>query len=167
MGYKRVEAHYSNPYDVTVKVSIRDAETGKDQVLVSNKIHPFFVQLPDGVTAPPSSEGHSYNGDVARGAWVDASNLKAGYRLLNDDGSWATVTGLTVENAPLTACNMKVEGYHTYFVTGSVDANPVWVHNDCNLDDFEARLRGARTPGERRAVIAETSRAYADTNGFE
>jgi Pretoxin HINT domain len=123
--------------------------------------------LPDGVTAPPSSEGHSYNGDVARGTWVDASNLKAGYRLLNDDGSWATVTGLTVENAPLTACNMKVEGYHTYFVTGSVDANPVWVHNDCNLDDFEARLRGARTLGERRAVIAETSRAYADTNGFE
>jgi hypothetical protein len=108
-------------------------------VLVSNKIHPFFVQLPEGTIAPPSSEGHSYNGDVARGAWVDASNLKAGYRLLNDDGSWATVTGLTVETTPLTAYNMKVEGYHTYFVTGSVDANPVWVHNDCFGDQlFEA-----------------------------
>jgi hypothetical protein len=42
---------------------------------------------------------------------VDASNLKAGYRLLNDDDRWATVTGLTVENAPLTAYNMKVEDY--------------------------------------------------------
>jgi hypothetical protein len=77
MGYKRVEAHYSNPYDVTVKVSIRDAEMGKGQPLISNTIHPFFVQLPDGAIAPPSSEGHNYNVDVASGAWVDASNLKA------------------------------------------------------------------------------------------
>ena len=133
MGYRTVEAHYSNPYDVTVKVSIRDAETGKTQTLVSNKIHPFFVQLPQGVAAPPSSEGHSYTGDIARGAWVDASNLKAGYRLLNDDSSWAVVTAIKVEAAPLTAYNMKVSEYHTYFVTGDINANPVWVHNDCNL----------------------------------
>jgi hypothetical protein len=137
MGYRLVEAHYSNPYDVTVKVSIRDAESGKDQVLVSNKIHPFFVQLPEGVTAPPSSEGHSYNGDITRGAWVDAANLKAGYRLLNDDGSWASVTGITVEQAPLTAYNLKVGDYHTYFVTGDTNASPVWVHNDCGILSFD------------------------------
>jgi filamentous hemagglutinin len=167
MGYKRVEAHYSNPYDVTVRVSIRDAETGRDQVLVSNKIHSFFVQLPEGVTAPPSSEGHSYNGDIARGAWVDAANLKAGYRLLNDDGSWASVTGITVEQAPLSAYNMKVEGYHTYFVTGSVDASPVWVHNDCNLDvrEFEQSLVNL-PPGERVARVRSTLRDVAASNGY-
>jgi hypothetical protein len=48
---------------------------------------------------------------------------------------------------------MKVAGYHTYFVTGSVDANPVWVHNDCtppnlaqigdiiNVSTFTERVR--------------------------
>jgi filamentous hemagglutinin len=138
MGYRLVEAHYSNPYDVTVKVSINDVETNKPQTLISNKIHPFFVQLPEGEAVPESSEGHSYSGEITRGAWVDASNLKAGYRLLNDDGSWATVTGVAVESTPLTAYNLTVEGYHTYFVTGDKDASPVWVHNDCPVP----QLRG-------------------------
>jgi Pretoxin HINT domain len=105
------------------------------QTIVSNTIHPYFVQLPEGATAPPSSERHVYDGRIARGAWVDASNLKAGYRLLNDDGSWAEVTGITVEQAPLKAYNLTIEGYHTFFVSGNAEANPVWVHNNnCNID---------------------------------
>ena len=104
------------------------------------------MQLPEGVAAPASSEGHSYSGDISGGAWVDAANLKPGYRLLNDDGSWASVTGIKVETAPLTAYNMKVEGYHTYFVTGDISASPVWVHNDCFGDQlFEALGVDSRT----------------------
>ena len=41
------------------------------------------------------------------------------------------VTAINVEAAPLTAYNMKVSAYHTYFVTGDTGASPVWVHNDC------------------------------------
>ena len=136
MGYRAVEGHYSNPYDVTVRVTIRDAETGNEQVLVSNKIHPFFVQLPEGVTVPASSEGHSYDGTIARGAWVDAANLQAGYRLLNDDGSWAIVAAVVSTPEPLTAYNLKVSGFHTYFVTGNATAEPVWVHNDCKTPQY-------------------------------
>jgi hypothetical protein len=156
MGYRLVEAHYSNPYDVTVKVSISDVETNKSQTLVSNKIHPFFVQLPEGEAVPESSEGHSYSGEIVRGAWVDASNLKAGYRLLNDDGSWATVTGVAVESTPLTAYNLTVEGYHTYFVTGDKDASPVWVHNTCRID-----ANGLPVPG--RVVNSNLPHAAAQS----
>jgi Pretoxin HINT domain len=112
------------------------------QTIVSNTIHPYFVQLPEGATAPPSSERHVYDGKIARGAWVDASNLKAGYRLLNDDGSWAEVTGITVEQAPLKAYNLTIEGYHTFFVSGNAEANPVWVHNN-NCIQFSAQANAA------------------------
>ncbi len=131
MGYRLVEAQYSNPYKVTVRIAIRDAESGNQQTLVSNAIHPIFVQLPEGAAAPPSSEGHVYNGNIARGAWVDASNLKPGYRLLNDDGSWAVVAAVSSTPEPLTAYNLKVSGFHTYFVTGNAKSEPVWVHNNC------------------------------------
>lgn len=133
MGYRQVEGQYSNVYDVTVKIMIRDAESGAEQTLTSNAIHPVFVQLPAGATAPVSSEGHSYDGGIARGMWVDAANLKPGYRLLNDDGSWATVVRLSSQQTPLTAYNLKVSDFHTYFVTGNAQAEPVWVHNDCNV----------------------------------
>ena len=148
MGFKAVDAQYSNPYDVTVSVSIRDAETGMDQTIVSNKIHPYFVQLPEGAAVASSSEGHIYKGNIPRGQWVDASNLKAGYRLLNDDGSWAEVAGITIEQKPLTAYNLTVNGYHSYFVTGSVDAQPVWVHNDC-FGDAKALGFTNRIPPQR------------------
>lgn len=140
MGYRRVEAQYANTYDVTVRVTINDADDGRTHTIVSNKIHPFFVQLPEGASPARSSEGHRYEGAIARGAWVDASELKAGYRLLNDDGSWAVVSGVVVEQAPLTAYNLTVNGFHTYFITGNADASPVWVHNDCKNDQTDNRI---------------------------
>ena len=59
------------------------------------------------------------------------------YSLLNDDSSWAVVTAINVEAAPLTAYNMKVSAYHTYFVTGDIGASPVWVHNDCFVGQID------------------------------
>lgn len=131
MGYRLVEAQYSNPYKVTVRIAIRDAESGSEQTLLSNAIHPVFVQLPEGAAAPPSSEGHVYEGTIARGAWVDAANLKPGYRLLNDDGTWAVVEAVSSTPEPLTAYNLQVSDFHTYFVTGNAKADPIWVHNNC------------------------------------
>ena len=58
--YQKVQAHYSNPYDYTVYVEVKDSQ-GKYQTIVSNKIHPFFTQVLNG-TAPISSEGHNYKG---------------------------------------------------------------------------------------------------------
>ncbi|MEP3244601.1 MAG: polymorphic toxin-type HINT domain-containing protein [Sneathiella sp.] len=146
MEWKSVLAQYSNSYDETVSITVRDVETGEEHTIVSNKIHPFFVQVPqkskllhmvtmsagDGV--PPSSEGHHYRGTIANGHWVDASDLKAGYRLLNDDESWAEVVSIKIDGKALKAYNLTVADFHTYFVRGTanVNAQPVWVHNNCN-----------------------------------
>uniref|UniRef100_UPI0028EAC04A two-partner secretion domain-containing protein n=1 Tax=Haemophilus parahaemolyticus TaxID=735 RepID=UPI0028EAC04A len=70
--YQKVQAHYSNPYNYTVYVEVKDSQ-GKYQTIVSNKIHPFFTQVLNG-TAPISSEGHNYKGEIAKGQWVDAQH---------------------------------------------------------------------------------------------
>ena len=130
MTYQRVQAHYNNPYDFTVYVEVID-EQGKQQTLVSNKIHPFFTQVNQGELVP-SSEGHHYNGEIQNAQWVDAQNLKAGYKLLSENNHWQTVKGVTIKAEKLSAYNLTVETDHTYFIKGAnSDLDGVWVHNDC------------------------------------
>jgi RHS repeat-associated protein len=130
-GFKVVLAQYSNPYKETVSVTVRDGEIGLEQTIVSNRIHPYFVQLPAASNTVASSEGHVYQGEITNGAWVDAANLKAGYRLLNDDSTWAEVVSVKIELKPLQAFNLTVADYHTYFVAANDEADAVWVHNSC------------------------------------
>ncbi len=129
MAWQQVQAQYSNPYDETVSVTMRDLETSAEQTIVSNRIHPYFVQTARDVAN--SSEGHVYAGPIKNGHWVDAADLVAGDRLLNDDGSWAEVVSVKIEAEPLTAFNLTVAEFHTYFVAANENAEPVWVHNDC------------------------------------
>ena len=130
MTYQRVQAHYNNPYDFTVYVEVID-EQGKHQTIVSNKIHPFFTQVNQGELVP-SSEGHHYNGEIQNAQWVDAQNLKAGYKLLSENNHWQTVKGVTIKAEKLSAYNLTVETDHTYFIKGAnSDLDGVWVHNDC------------------------------------
>ena len=132
MTYQRVQAHYNNPYDFTVYVEVID-EQGKQQTLVSNKIHPFFTQVNQGELVP-SSEGHHYNGEIQNAQWVDAQNLKAGYKLLSENNHWQTVKGVTIKAEKLSAYNLTVETDHTYFIKGAnSDLDGVWVHNDCYI----------------------------------
>ncbi len=128
--YQKVQAHYSNPYDYTVYVEVADSK-GKYHTIVSNKIHPFFTQVLSG-RVPISSEGHSYNGEIAKAQWVDAQHLQKGYRLLAESGEWQTVTKVEIKQERLKAYNMTVEKDHTYFIKGAkADNEGVWVHNDC------------------------------------
>ena len=130
MTYQRVQAHYNNPYDFTVYVEVID-EQGKHQTIVSNKIHPFFTQVNQGELVP-SSEGHHYNGEIQNAQWVDAQNLKAGYKLLSENNYWQTVKGVSIKAEKLSAYNLTVETDHTYFIKGAnSDLDGVWVHNDC------------------------------------
>ena len=130
MTYQRVQAHYNNPYDFTVYVEVID-EQGKQQTIVSNKIHPFFTQVSQGELVP-SSEGHFYKGEIQNAQWVDAQNLKAGYKLLSENNHWQTVKGVSIKAEKLSAYNLTVETYHTYFIKGAnSDLDGVWVHNDC------------------------------------
>ena len=146
MTYQRVQAHYNNPYDFTVYVEVID-EQGKHQTIVSNKIHPFFTQVNQGEIVP-SSEGHHYNGEIQNAQWVDAQNLKAGYKLLSENNHWQTVKGVTIKAEKLSAYNLTVETDHTYFIKGAnSDLDGVWVHNDCFLDKPKQKVNTTQ-PGD-------------------
>ena len=149
MTYQRVQAHYNNPYDFTVYVEVID-EQGKHQTIVSNKIHPFFTQVNQGELVP-SSEGHHYNGEIQNAQWVDAQNLKAGYKLLSENNHWQTVKGVTIKAEKLSAYNLTVETDHTYFIKGAnSDLDGVWVHNNCwNSLPADAVRTGKTTPDGR------------------
>jgi hypothetical protein len=148
MAWQSVQAQYSNPYDETVSVTMRDVETGVEQTIVSNRIHPYFVQTTRAVAN--SSEGHVYTGPLENGHWVDAAQLQAGDRLLNDDGTWAEVVSVEIEAEPLTAFNLTVAEFHTYFVAANENAAPVWVHNDC-FDQVNFNVN--RLPQERADAV--------------
>jgi len=97
------------------------------------------------------SEGHVYRGDIPHSQWVDAQYLKTGYRLFNPDNTWAIVTSVQVTDEPLTAYNLTVADYHTYFVAGQQHAPAVWVHNNC----WEALPDGYKTNGQYTAYGQE------------
>ena len=149
MTYQRVQAHYNNPYDFTVYVEVID-EQGKQQTIVSNKIHPFFTRVNQGELVP-SSEGHHYNGEIQNAQWVDAQNLKAGYKLLSENNHWQTVKGVSIKAEKLSAYNLTVETDHTYFIKGAnSDLDGVWVHNNCwNSLPADAVHTGKTTPDGR------------------
>lgn len=149
MTYQRVQAHYNNPYDFTVYVEVID-EQGKQQTIVSNKIHPFFTQVNQGELVP-SSEGHHYNGEIQNAQWVDAQNLKAGYKLLSEHNQWQTVKSVSIKAEKLSAYNLTVENDHTYFIKGSNSySDGVWVHNNCwNSLPADAVRTGKTTPDGR------------------
>ncbi|QNK65452.1 hemagglutinin repeat-containing protein [Variovorax sp. PAMC26660] len=152
VGYKTVLAQYSNPYQETVYVTIKDAD-GRVQVIVSNAVHPFFAKLP-GIESetilPKASEGHNYQGPILHAQWVDAANLKTGYRLLGSSGNWLEVKRIQRTSEPLRAYNLTVADFHTYFVKGEEGAEGVWVHNNCwsNLPG-DAIATGKTTPDGR------------------
>ena len=130
LTYQNVSQHYNNAYRQTIYIDIKD-ENGNTQTIVSNKIHPFFTQVNTGASLPPSSEGHNYQGNINNAQWIDASNLKAGYKLLSEDGQWQVVQSVRQTEEPLSAYNLTVNNDNTYFVTGSDSTYGVWVHNTC------------------------------------
>jgi filamentous hemagglutinin len=150
VGYKTVLAQYSNPYQETVYLTIKD-ERGRQQTIVSNKIHPFFT-IPEGDAPPQASEGHSYSGEVKGGRWVDAANLRAGFKLLASDGKWQIVVSARVADEPLRAYNMTVADYHTYFVKGAQGDEGVWVHNNCWENLPSGALATGKTTADGRPI---------------
>lgn len=113
ISYKTVTAQYSNPYAQTVYIRISDAN-GKTQILMANTIHPFY----------------------ANGKWIPSGSLKTGDVLLDENGAAQTVQSVETKAEKLTAYNLTVADFHTYFVKGSeAESNAVWVHNECDPAD--------------------------------
>ena len=154
MSYQHVQAHYNNPYDFTVYVEVID-EQGKHQTIVSNKIHPFFTQVNQGELVA-SSEGHFYKGEIQNAQWVDAQNLKAGYKLLSENNQWQTVKDVSIKAEKLSAYNLTVENDHTYFIKGAnSDSDGVWVHNECYIGIPEEAKEAGKINGYKAYTFTE------------
>lgn len=139
-NWKAVAAHYSNYYDETVEVTIRNHGSRSEQTIRSNRIHPFFVRGLDArspIRQLLTSSAQALPFDNVQGTWIEADDLKAGDRLLESDGEWSQVTQVVVRSVPIQAYNLTVADYHTYFVKGATRDNtdPVWVHNKCEEID--------------------------------
>lgn len=109
-------------------------QNGKQQTIVSDSKHPYFAQYGTDPTPPEPSPGKPYHGDIANAYWVNAANLEAGHKLIDDNGNWQTVVSVRVEQKPLNSYNLEVENDHTFFIRGLGGDAGIWVHNtDCWL----------------------------------
>lgn len=109
-------------------------QNGKQQTIVSDSKHPYFAQYGTDPTPPQPSPGKPYHGNIANAYWVNAANLEAGHKLIDDSGNWHTVVSVRVEQKPLNSYNLEVENDHTFFIRGLGGDAGIWVHNtDCFL----------------------------------
>ena len=139
-GYKTVTAQYSNPYKEIVYVKISDGIN--TQTVIANRIHPFY----------------------SNGKWIQAGRLKKGDMLLSENGQTQTVQTVTIKRQPLTAYNLTVADWHTYFVKGkNGEAEAVWVHNDCPYGakpseryNRQAHYGGSQTSGSSALAARQT-----------
>ncbi|MDT8853644.1 hypothetical protein RNZ50_01075 [Paracoccaceae bacterium Fryx2] len=65
--------------------------------------------------------------------------------------------------APLTAYNLTVEEFSTFFVAANVDAEPVWVHNSCKT--YQTWMENCSWVATRRmkAMLREARMETANT----
>lgn len=127
-GWKTVEGRFSSYHDAVVILTIRDIETGAEQVIRTTKTHPFYVaskRLPSLHLAVETSR----HGDLSD-RWIGAADLAPGDQLVNANRSFAEVVSIRTELLEnFKAYNLSVADYSTFFVLSNVDADPIWVHN--------------------------------------
>ena len=135
--WKPVIAHLWNEYEHTVYIDLVDVESQERQTIISNKIHPFFVQRV-GYLSPltmqvslPAGEHHLYTGPIEHGHWIQAGELQTGDRLLSASDSWVDIEAVRISDEPLLAHNLDVAEIDSFFVRGAAanDTDGVWVHN--------------------------------------
>lgn len=145
-AWKPLVALYSSMYPETVEITIRDATTGGESTVYSNRIHPFFVdnQTPPMLLSKISGGLDQLPELVGVGGWVQAQDLRPWDKLTGADDNDAIVVDSRIYARTLRAYNLTVADFHTYFVKGSANDNvpAVWVHNDCNDDEKQEFLPG-------------------------
>ena len=131
MNYQSVLRTINSTDPDTAYLVVAD-QNGKQQTIVSDSKHPYFAQYGADPTPPEPSPGKPYHGDIANAYWVNAANLEAGHKLIDDSGNWQTVVSVRVEPKPLNSYNLEVEHDHTFFIRGLGGDAGIWVHNtDC------------------------------------
>ena len=110
ISYEPVTEIHTNQFDPVGAVTLLDESDGSETVLSVTASHPFYS---------------------AEGAWVHASKLNVGEKLVEDGGETLTVTSVAFNPYAKSALtyNLTVADYHTYFV----GEDGVLVHNGGKL----------------------------------
>jgi hedgehog/intein protein splicing region domain protein len=128
-------------------------QNGKQQTIVSDSKHPYFAQYGTDPTPPQPSPGKPYHGDIKNAYWVNAADLEAGHKLLDDHNHWQTVISVTVKQEPLNSYNLEVDNDHTYFIRGLQGERGIWVHNqDCSCVSATAQILSKGKITEKEAL---------------
>ena len=159
-SWQRVLEQYSNHYTSQIHIELSSAASDSGQIIISNKIHPFFV-VQAGLQ-PVSSNG----GFSSPGSWVQAQDLRSGDVLLNSDNAFVDVVRVFEEQKPFEAFNLHVANNHTYFVSAdiSTDNFTVWVHNDCNSPKNSQKSNSIVVTSTGVAVTAKTLASQGTSN---
>jgi len=94
---------------------------------------------------------------------VDTADLEPGYELRNADETWAEIVAVEKVAAKLTAYNLTVAEFQTFYVAANVNAEPVWVHN-CRVPP---NPNGRRGSPETRAHIDQVATELEATTDFQ
>ena len=103
-----------------------------DQQIVSDSLHPYFSSYGNDISPAKPSIGKEYHGDIKNAYWINAGDLKKGYKVLGSNGEWQVISEVYTVKTPLNSYNLEVNTDHTFFVKGIGGLDGVWVHNkDC------------------------------------
>ncbi|WP_410472362.1 polymorphic toxin-type HINT domain-containing protein [Faucicola mancuniensis] len=128
MGYQKV-LHTMNSIDPdTTYVTITDSH-GHSQQIVSDSLHPYFSSYGNDINPAKPSIGKEYHGDIKNAYWINAGDLKKGYKVLGSNGEWQVISEVYTVKTPLNSYNLEVNTDHTFFVKGIGGLDGVWVHN--------------------------------------
>lgn len=132
----------------TTRITIINSD-GIKQTIISDGLHPYFVDFTGDMTPPKPSTGHRYKGNLTHAYWVGAKDIEIGHRLIDDKGNYQTVIAIHTEATPLDSYNLEVDTDHTFFIKGVDGVESVWVHNKhCWYDlsdDFSRQIINNRT----------------------
>ena len=168
IAYKAVTEIHTNQFDPVGAVTLLDETDGSETVLSVTASHPFYS---------------------AEGAWVHASKLKVGEKLIEDGSGTLTVTSVSFNPNAKSALtyNLTVADYHTYFV----GEDGVLVHNGggwptelqglmneivkrerdlkndpCNLTEFSGGAFRNSRQGHRRLLKRKWQDFYRKLNDY-
>jgi Pretoxin HINT domain/A nuclease family of the HNH/ENDO VII superfamily with conserved AHH len=102
------------------------------------------LDTPDGTQVIRSTPEHPYQ--VLGTGWVAAAELALGDQVRLANGS-ATVVSAGLVHQSVIVHNLEVADTHTYLVTTSAYADPVWVHNRCVLVARWDKTNATGAPG--------------------
>ncbi|WP_448954903.1 hemagglutinin repeat-containing protein [Labrys neptuniae] len=160
-GFKVIQGLLQDWHPDRLYLTVRSLTNGSTQTITTTTNHPFFAVPEEGMAVAVSlkSGTHLYRGPIQNGAWVHAEDLKPGYRLLESRNGWADVISIRVTQEPISAYNLTIKDFHTYYVkeASNDNAKPVWVHNTDCVTIRRSDLEFERTAGGNINIFANVN----------